>query len=76
MRLPIWGRPGETRIEAVGGTFEDIGYERVLVHPEVQKILEEFYQDDRVPFVDEYVPGTTALNHYPHTFPERGLCGY
>eukprot|EP00041_Stephanoeca_diplocostata_P030446 m.921944 g.921944 ORF g.921944 m.921944 type:complete len:660 (+) comp23757_c0_seq63:204-2183(+) len=62
MRLPIWGRPGETRIEAVGGTFEDIGYERVLVHPEVQKILEEFYQDDRVPFVDEYVPGGHIKN--------------
>jgi hypothetical protein len=27
------------------------------VHAEVQKVLEEFYQDDRAAWMDEYVPG-------------------
>lgn len=57
-RLPIWGRPGETRVRAATGSpFHDIGYEKVAVHPEVQKVLEEFYQDDRAEWIDEYVPG-------------------
>ena len=42
---------------AVGGPFHDIGYEKVRMHREVQKVLEEFYQDDRASWMDEYVPG-------------------
>lgn len=45
--LPSWGRPGEVVMPVVTNIWKDIGYEKLTVHPEVRRILEDLYIDER-----------------------------